>query len=389
MSKVHITLVGSQKMPVYNGIKYIEPDTVVFIASPESQSDVKFIMQEFVGSKINFVTEILDAVDIPVVADKALKLSEKYKNDEVSVNITSGTKIWSCYFTMMFFQSLNASIFYIDQNNKIWDFVHPEKQAFVPFDMFVQFRLNGNPLTKYTMLSDYTDEDIDNIRKIEEIRHLNQDIFNKLTILSKGDNATLESNNKGTFYVKDKSSYVFWDKKKCSVRFVIKTAKKEIDETLVSPNIIKLVFNSGWFEVKCADILSKWQVVTRDNIYLNCVFPVEKHHNQCNDKFPKNEVDIIIKMGDKLLFVECKTQIFESTDIDKFNTVVRNYGGMGSKGLFLTEYAKTDIHLTKIKESNLIEFSLLEHSGGKRKQYKDVQELYNLLDRELYKINKK
>lgn len=33
MSKVHIALVGGQPAPVYNAIKYIKPDIIIFIHS--------------------------------------------------------------------------------------------------------------------------------------------------------------------------------------------------------------------------------------------------------------------------------------------------------------------------------------------------------------------
>lgn len=47
----------------------------------------------------------------------------------------------------------------------------------------------------------------------------------------------------------------------------------------------------------------------------------------------KNEIDIIMNTGNKLLFVECKTRIMHLTDLDKFNNVVKTYGGTGSKAL--------------------------------------------------------
>ena len=137
--KVHITLVSGQRMPVYNGILYSQPDKVIFIASQQSKSDITFIQKEFENTNISFTTEILDPVDIKQTADTALALSEKYKDDQISVNITGGTKIWSCYFSIVFYNVMNASVFYIDQNNRVLDFVHPEKNAAVPFDMFILF----------------------------------------------------------------------------------------------------------------------------------------------------------------------------------------------------------------------------------------------------------
>lgn len=48
-----------------------------------------------------------------------------------------------------------------------------------------------------------------------------------------------------------------------------------------------------------------------------------------------NEIDVIVETrNDKLLFVECKTHMNDNTFIDKFNTVVMNYGGLAAKRAF-------------------------------------------------------
>ena len=46
MAKVHITLVGGQPMPVYNGIAATSPDKLVFIYSESSSKQVEAIRTE-------------------------------------------------------------------------------------------------------------------------------------------------------------------------------------------------------------------------------------------------------------------------------------------------------------------------------------------------------
>jgi hypothetical protein len=70
-----------------------------------------------------------------------------------------------------------------------------------------------------------------------------------------------------------------------------------------------------------------------------------------------NEVDIIVNTGKKLLFVECKTQVFNSIDIDKFATVIRNYGGLGSKGLLVTDAKLRSNVKEKCNKSGILTFS--------------------------------
>ena len=41
MKKIHIALVGAQPVPIYNGIRYINPDKVVYIYSEDTRDALK------------------------------------------------------------------------------------------------------------------------------------------------------------------------------------------------------------------------------------------------------------------------------------------------------------------------------------------------------------
>lgn len=100
-------------------------------------------------------------------------------------------------------------------------------------------------------------------------------------------------------------------------------------------------------------------------------------------KYPKNEIDIIVNTGQKLLFVECKTMLQNSTDIDKFRTAVKNYGGLGSKSIFITENEMTPLQKEKCEESGIPYFSFNYKDGTK----KTVDDLFAQLEQELFNIN--
>ena len=108
---------------------------------------------------------------------------------------------------------------------------------------------------------------------------------------------------------------------------------------------------------------------------MNCRFPF-------NPNMDKNEVDILVNTGTKVLFVECKTQIKNTIDIDKFRSVIKKYGGMGSKGLFITDAVMTDFAVQKCNDNALLHFSLQQPSS-----IPVEQALYMLLNSELYNIN--
>ena len=171
-------------------------------------------------------------------------------------------------------------------------------------------------------------------------------------------------------------SEVRWDKDACKVEITLFAKRYCKSETIISPHAIDIVFNSGWFEAKIAQLLSGWDKAKE--ICLNCRFPFKP-------KVDKNEADIIINTGTKLLFVECKTQIANTTDIDKFRSVIKGYGGMGSKGIFITDAPMTDIAKAKCEERGILTFSLQDEHLGMTNE----QALYMLLDSDLNSINTK
>lgn len=95
---------------------------------------------------------------------------------------------------------------------------------------------------------------------------------------------------------------------------------------------------------------------------MNCVFKSEQSTSKFNDK---NEVDVIVNTGQKLLFVECKTKITNITDIDKFASVVRNYGGDGSKSLFVTMFEMNEQQKEKCNDNKIANYYTHYTSKGK------------------------
>jgi hypothetical protein len=80
---------------------------------------------------------------------------------------------------------------------------------------------------------------------------------------------------------------------------------REMYKTLHSEHVRYILLNSGWFELEIALMLATWE--KNRAMRLNCIFPTKSGS-------PKNEIDIIVNAGTKLLFVECKTQIKNETE---------------------------------------------------------------------------
>lgn len=379
MGRVHITLVGGQPAPVYHGIVATKPDKVVFIYSDESREVVEILKQEI---KVQ-VEELppLDPTNPVEILRRAEALAKKYKEDEVTVNISSGLKSWSHLFGVTFDKQPNATVVYMDQNNILWNYRTMQSVDGFEFDMHTLFRLYGNSLeTNYKKLSDYTDEDNRAVERIEEIRRFNVKSFTALVaLLDREKENQLKRSPTGRFQLDDDRNFVEWSRKENDqpnekvILSLFNGKKGRREWKIVSPNAISLVFNSGWFEYKVAKLLSMWDKAKE--ICLNCRFPFKPG-------IDKNETDIIVNTGTKLLFVECKTQIAKPNDIDKFRSVVKTYGGMGSKGLFVMDAKMSEVANKKCEENGVLSFSFSNSLSPER-------ELFFLLNYELSNINTK
>lgn len=375
--KVHITLVGGQPAPIYHGIVATNPDKVVYVYSHDSVRILKKLRE--VISIPEDTLEPLHPTDPDAIMQCAQQLACKYCNDEVTVNISSGLKSWSHLFGKVFEKVPNSSVVYMDQNNVLWNYKTMQSQDGFSFDMDILMQLYGNPLKHYKNFADYTEDDLLVAKKVEEVRFFNSRQFSDLlTKLNKDWDNQLNQNKYGCFEHAS-GGRVEWEKDDFVRLYLTHSKKDDLELELVSPHAVSLAFNAGWFEYKVARMLSHWKY--SKDIRLNCIFPHTKHKDQI--RYPKNEIDIIVNTGTKLLFVECKTKLASSTNIDKFRTAVENYGGRGSKAIYVTDEPLTELEREKCAESKVMYFSLKDPASGLNKE----QALFELLNKELFSIN--
>lgn len=172
--------------------------------------------------------------------------------------------------------------------------------------------------------------------------------------IPKKDNKNRYQNNKLDTIVDNQSqSEISWDirgpEQKVKLTFINRLGNSET-VAFQSPHAFDMVVSSGWFEYEVAKCLDSWPEAK--DIWLNSVFPYRNNT-------PKNEIDIIVNVGYKLLFVECKTKIFDKTDIDKFRSAVKNYGGLSSKAMFIS-LESMDAQTIEKCETNGIEYFSLD-----------------------------
>lgn len=377
MAHIHIALIGGQSYPVYLGILELQPDGILLIHSSQSKEEAKRIQQE-----VSVKTHLLEfaPVDIQRIYSQLEKNFPKLSSDDIyTVNITGGTKLWSIAFYEYFKGHPNAKLIYIDQNNYVCDLVSLEKhQSTVSFDTDSVFRLNGTKAESYSLYQDYTEADKNCVDRIKKLRRHSYEGFKAFSIPNKIWENELKQKKNGCWHLED-GSQIEWDKGTKTIKIFLKNRKSEIlSDTLTSPHLFSLFFHTGWFEYEVASLLSTWQYAKE--IRMNVKFPYNAEQN------PKNEIDLVVNTGNRLLFVECKTQINNITDIDKFRTAVKNYGGMACKALFVTDATMKDTAAEKCEDSGILSFSIQDCN----RSFFTVQELLHLkLEQGLFAINKK
>ena len=373
--KVHIALVGGQPIPVYLGIKSSGAlDKLILVCSEQTRDEAERLA--VCCRNIQHKIVECDPVDLYEIEECASNLYEEVASEDISLNLTSGTKSWSLIFYRVFMASSKARFILVDQNNRVQDLnTHEIRQESIAKEL--RFLLYGTELTKYTPFTDYTEDDFKVMHKVEKLRWKFPRIFKKLTVGFRPES------EKGKSECLPDGSFVEWDMEEELVHLCMlyrKTNELQ-DYYLQCPHVLDIVFNSGWFELKTALELSKNENVKE--ICMNCEFPAQ-------DKKPKNEIDIILDMGTKLFFVECKTQVHEITDIDKFHSAIKNFSGTSSKGIFVVNdspsvkkgnYSRA---VEKCKDNNILTFNFSEYRYNP-----ELLSLNTLINDDLNKTNKR
>ena len=354
--KVHIALVGGQPYPIFLGIKEFRPDKVIMVCSDQRDADRIAGVAEIDASRREVV--VVDPVNqksvYEVIQDRIV--SQMSPDNEYSVNITGGTKIWAIVLYDLLHGRNNVKLFYIDQNNNLYDLAAiNQTPSNLDFEMDDVFKLNGAKVQHYTSFSDYKDQDFSAIAAIEDIYKKNHIVLHKMTHPDRCKNREMVPHHyhPGPF---DGCSLKFDDSETgdghAELSFLVKNHDRH-DYSLDAPHLRDLLFFTGWFELKVAKMLSRWK--SSHDIRLGVSFA---YTSAPNKPITKNEIDIIMNTGNRLLFVECKTQINNLTDIDKFNNAVKIFGGKGCLSLFVTLYSMQTNAIEKCKDSEVMYFSI-------------------------------
>lgn len=358
MEKLHIALVGAQTMPIYIGILESDADKFILIHSTQTKSNAEIIARYI--NRDNTVLFELPAWDFPKMKDRIDGLLAEYKDWSIEANISGGSKPWGFMFSMLAFEYSNMSLFFVDQSCMIHNISDLTSRMAKPLDGGIRQILEFNQILEsnqassvtHVDLTSYGEKDVSILTEIKRCRKKYPKIFNNLTIPKRGIQKRYQNNKLDTIVDDQSQSEISWDirgpEQKVKLTFINRLGNTDV-VTFQSPHAFDMVVSSGWFEYEIARCLELW--TEAKDIWLNSVFPYRNNT-------PKNEIDIIVNVGYKLLFVECKTKIFDYTDIDKFRSAVKNYGGLSSKAIFISLESMDAKTIEKCETNGIDYFSL-------------------------------
>lgn len=366
-------------MPVYLAIRESDADEFILIHSSDTK-DKALVLKKDIEETIDRPVKLvcMDPNDCFGAISSFDDILKQFENTKIEFNISSGTKPWSIAVTKLSAKYPNVQLLYVGQNNLIYNYGEVSVHKLEPMsieDIFMYSQTEVRP-RQHVSIDDYTDEDQEFLSEIEKIRARCPKSFNAVTIPhSPSEQDALKNHKSGDIIDPETHSELLWKRsadgkqsvKLCVMDKFFKYRKLEY----TSPHALDMLAFSGWFEYKIAEALNSWKYCRE--VWLNVLFLYK-------DKYPKNEIDVIANTGGKLLFIECKTQIKEKTDIDKFASAVKNYGRLGAKPLFVTYEEMDQRTIEKCKTNDVAYFSVKgteNPSHWKDALFKKLDEIVN------------
>lgn len=370
MAKIHITLVGGEPSPVYWAIKHSMPDVVVLVYSQESvksAANVKRVISKNFGDKVQIKEALFGALDLTGTQSQVASIFKCYQNDDVEVNIASGPKMWTYYFVEGAKNMDNVSFVNIDQNCVFYNYTQKQQFDDIKFNMHDELSLHTEYDYNYFDDNTYDESDLKEIHKIESLRGFGSyefsDLIKKMKTefehlhIKRSDDLESKKNIIPKEMKKSKdNSFILWNKETESFLVHLENSQGKIkEEKLESIYAFDFLFNGVWFELRVGELIKK--CLECQEVIYSCEFKDGAESTQ-------NEIDLIANIGKRLLFVECKTDVSKITDIDKFSSSARNYGGNGTRKLFITYEKLDETETSKCKNNRILHFSWKEDHDG-------------------------
>lgn len=338
--KHQIALVGGQLLPIYVGIKEFCPDKIHFIVSKESIESINNLIPMITGISHNeYRCNAFDFFEIKTVCEKIIqKLNPE---DSITFNLTGGTKIMVLACQALIHEK-GFKGFYINQDDTFLVLPTYERKS-ISYELSAKefFDISGHSTYTFKTINDFSEEDIKAAEKIKNFA--NNDSRYKLIIGSfwkKYFNKKIPLPQKGSELINNNLK-INWDQTSINIESNNKNILR-----LNSRIVQDLLFKAVWWELMVAKEIAKTNNFKELFLSFELTFKSDK-------QVTKNEIDILINTGKKLIFIECKSGFVKQEDINKMKIVKQTYGGVIAKSILVCHELPSQSIIEKCKELDI------------------------------------
>ncbi len=336
MSKIHIALVSKEVLPVYYTVKTYNPDIVYLIGTEETKVFQERLKKVFKKEGITCFQTSTKPYDRSC-KDTCERIHAQGKpEDEYVYNITGGTKPMAIA-AFICAAKYKAKVVYTDSKACINMMTFEETPLECHIDIETIFALQGQNLKEATPYK----YDHSRTQCAEKIRDFIANYQNAYRPLK-------------AYY--DKFTQLPNSHEEKNLRYTRNNKIIDIEYNYSTvfhsdyPDSFSMLFKGRWWETLVADAVNKW-AEGKYAVWTNVEFTLASSNS---NELSKNEIDILVNMGNTLLFIECKSGDFDQNNIYKLASICKTYGSYKSKGVIVSFYNNNRRDLQeKAKEENI------------------------------------
>lgn len=369
MKKVHITILGGQALPIYYPIQTYSPNEVYLLGTNRNGEEAGYIKCLLESQGITCDVREVEAYNVISTRNASEKIfCEIGEGCEVTVNITGGTKTM-CLGLYEVAKKHGATIIYTDSNKNLNVLTDEEIEINKKVSTEDIFALHGQQKKE---CDDVYKADKQKLKCSQSImKFINRRGWDFHNLREEYCKSKAQKNHplflKYTKYTEDKEgkevySYVYDEMQHTiSINYPPKDSNdpkcKSYNNFFKHEDVYNLMFEGRWWECLVADAISKWSA-GRYEILQNVIsYP---HDEQSRNKGnAKNEIDVLVNVGNKFIIVECKSGIIDQDVINKMKMVHDIYAGDKSKSVLISAHP---ISMDLIEKANDAQIDCIEPS---------------------------
>lgn len=358
MKQIHITLLGKEALPVFVPIQQLKPDIVCIVCTKENKDVAKRLRKAVDAIGCQCVIEMSEAYNILPTIEICESVHDRYDTNSVySYNITGGTKVMAIG-AFIVAKRHSATVSYTDSQNCIDLNTFASTPLDVAIDNKTIFILQGQKLKDY-------------------------DVYHKDDVKSEcaADIETFIWRHVKAYGILMKESIARKPLPKLFERWPVRYVKRgphitvEVNDvealSICHKDAYALFLEGRWWETLVADVVASW-ANGRFEVWQNVKFEPTKA--QAGSKLmDKNEVDILVNVGNSFVFIECKSGAVTQDNIYKSAAIRQTYGSDKSKCVLVSYRNLKDDIREKAVENKI---SVIEPSN----KYSTLEQLPRKLD---------